>query len=217
MIAAVIFDMDGLLIDSEPCWDKARSLMAADVGVQWNEADHRAVMGVSTREWVAYMMKRLDLTLAPQEVEQQIIDQMVRLYRQQIPFLPGAVEAVSLAAAHYPTALASGSPRALIDTVTSDSALRDRFQAILSGDEVKHGKPSPDIYLAAARSLGVEPEHCVCLEDSGNGIVAGKAAGMKVIAVPDDRFPPAAEKLGQADTILSSLQDLSLATLTEFP
>lgn len=212
MIAAVIFDMDGLLIDSEPCWDKARSLMAADAGKEWNENDHRAVMGVSTQEWVSYMMQRLELSMAPQELELRIIEQMVQLYRQQIPFLPGAEAAVSLAAAHYPTALASGSPRALIDTVTAAPALLGKFQAILSGDEVEHGKPSPDIYVAAARRLGIEPEQCVCLEDSGNGIIAGKNAGMKVICVPDERFAPAAEKISQADLVLPSLEHLSLGS-----
>lgn len=212
MIKAVIFDMDGLLIDSEPYWDKARSIMSAEAGVAWNSDDHRAVMGVSTGEWVDYMITRLDLDMPPEQVETHIIDQMVSLYQQQIPFLPGALEAVSLAESKFLTGLASGSPRSLIDTVTSADGMRGKFQAIFSGDQVNSGKPSPDIYLATAEKLGVPPENCACLEDSGNGIMAGVNAGMKVIGVPDSRFPPNPDKLAKADVVLASLSELSLAT-----
>lgn len=215
MIRAVIFDMDGLLIDSEPVWDKARSIMAAGVGIDWNKDDHKAVMGVSTKEWVDYMIHRLQLTMSPEQVELHIVDQMVDLYRKQIPYLPGAVEAVDLANAHFPVGLASGSPRSLIDTVTGDTALKGKFQCILSGDQVEHGKPSPDVYLETARQMRVRPEACVCLEDSGNGILAGKNAGMKVIAVPDPRFPPDPQKLQFADVILDSLMDFSLKTIND--
>jgi HAD superfamily hydrolase (TIGR01509 family) len=210
MIEAVIFDMDGLLVDSEPVWDKARKGMAEEVGKDWNKADHQAVMGVSTQAWADYMINRLELSLSPQEVQDQIIARMIALYQTGIPYFPGAVEAVQLAAQHYPTALASGSHRALIDTVAADAALRDKFQVILSADEVGAGKPAPDVYLETAKRLGVKPEHCVCLEDSGNGISAGHRAGMKVIAVPDPRFPPAPEKLNLADLILPSLTGFSL-------
>lgn len=213
MIEAVIFDMDGLLIDSEPYWDKARSIMAAEAGKDWNKDDHRAVMGVSTSEWVAYMITRLELEMSPKAVEKNIVAEMVRLYQQQIPYFPGAVEAVSLSAATYPTGLASGSPRSLIDTVTSDKGLKGKFRAIVSGDQVAHGKPSPDVYLATAEMMGVQPPNCVCIEDSGNGILAGKNAKMKVIAVPDWRFPPTPEKLNEADRILESLSDFSLQIL----
>lgn len=210
MIEAIIFDMDGLLIDSEPCWDEARRIMANEVGVDWNKDDHKAVMGVSTHEWVSYMKKRLSLEIEDKELEERIISNMRQIYSERIPFLPGALETVTLASSNYPTGLASGSPQGLIDTVTSDPGLQGKFQVILSGDNFEKGKPAPDIYLAAAKHLQVEPEKCVCLEDSGNGILAGKNAGMKVIAVPDPRFMPSQEKLGQADLILSSLQDFSL-------
>ena len=210
MIKAVIFDMDGLIIDSEPYWDKARRIMATEAGKDWNDDDHKAVMGVSTREWATYMITRLELEMSPEAVEKQIITRMVELYQQQIPYLPGAAEAVALSATQYPTGLASGSPRSLIDTVTNDKALRGKFKVIISGDQVAQGKPSPDIYLATAAAMGVKPEVCVCLEDSGNGILAGKNAGMKVIAVPDERLPPAPEKLIKADVVLEGLPEFSI-------
>lgn len=209
MIEAIIFDMDGLLIDSEPCWDEARRIMAAEAGVDWNNDDHKAVMGVSTNEWVEYMMRRLSLTIPATEVEETIIATMRDLYNQRIPFLPGAEQAVTLAAKSYPLGLASGSPRSLIDTVTAAPSLRGKFRVILSGDQFPHGKPAPDIYLAAARALGVQPKNCVCLEDSGNGILAGANAGMKVIAIPDQRFIPSKDKLNKANVVLGSLMEFS--------
>ena len=208
--------MDGLLIDSEPYWDEARRLMAREVGVKWNEYDHKAVMGVSTHEWVSYMIKRLSLKMAAIEVETTIINTMRDLYRKKVPYLSGAIDAVNLASNYCPTGLASGSPRSLINTVTSDVNLKDKFQVILSGDEFSKGKPSPDIYLAAAAALGVKPEYCICLEDSGNGIIAGKNAGMKVIAVPDPRFSPSEEKLKRSDMVLKSLTEFSLDTIKTF-
>ncbi len=213
MIEAIIFDMDGLLIDSEPRWDEARHIMAAEVGVEWNKNDHKAVMGVSTDKWVSYMIERLSLDMPAKEVEETIISTMRDLYSQRIPFLDGAEQAVELSSRYFPTGLASGSPQSLIDTVTSAPSLQGKFGVILSGDQFSQGKPSPEIYLAAANALGIEPERCVCLEDSGNGILAGKNAGMKVIAVPDPRFLPSEEKLEKADVILTSLTDFSLETV----
>ncbi len=210
MIEAIIFDMDGLLVDSEPYWDNARSIMAAESGVKWNEDDHKAVMGVSTPEWVNYMIERLGLKLPPKSVEERIIGTMAGLYNQRIPFLPGAVEVVSSAAKHFTTALASGSPRSLIDTVTNSPALKGKFDLILSGDQFARGKPAPDIYLGAAEQLNLKPSQCACIEDSGSGILAGHSAGMKVIAVPDARFPPAAEHLARASIVLNSLKQFSL-------
>lgn len=216
MIKALIFDLDGLLVDSEPYWDEARRILAFDVGVHWdwNEDDQKAVMGRSTHEWVEYMIKRFNLAFSPRMVEEKIIDNMVRLYRQQIPFLPGAQETVSLAADNFITGLASGSPRSLIDSVTDDPTFRGKFQVALSGDQFERGKPAPDIYLATAAELEVQPGECVCFEDSGNGILAGKQAGMKVVAVPDNRFYPAVEIVAQADVVLESLHDFSLDTIT---
>ena len=210
MIKAIIFDMDGLLVDSEPMWDRARAEMAAQAGYDWTSDDHKAVMGISTEDWTIYMIERLELSMTPEAVAEFIILWMVERYKQQIPFFPGAVEAVQLAAQHFPIGLASGSPPQLIDIVVQDARLQGLFQVVLSADTVGAGKPSPDVYLEAARQMGFQPGHCVCIEDSGNGILAGKRAGMKVIAIPDPRFPPHLDKLIQADVVVDSLNAFSM-------
>jgi beta-phosphoglucomutase-like phosphatase (HAD superfamily) len=213
VIEAVVFDMDGLLVDSEPAWDAARRWMADEAGMAWTAQDHQAVMGVSTAEWTAYMIERLQLSMPPVEVEARIIGRMVDGYHSGVPYLSGAVEAVELVTARYPAAIASGSHPALIEAVTSDQALRGRFKVVLSADEVGAGKPAPDVYIAAAERLGVAPPDCVCLEDSGNGILSGVRAGMRVIAVPDERFPPPDDVLGLAHVVLGSLGELTLDSI----
>ena len=215
VIEAVIFDLDGLLVDSEPVWDEARRAMADEAGTSWTSDDHKAVMGVSTQEWADYMIDRLELERSPQEVIDEVVARMVAMYRSGVPYLPGAIDSVDLATSHYPTALASGSHPTLVEAVMADEALRGKFQVVVTADEVGAGKPAPDVYLVTAGRLGVPPEACVCVEDSGNGILAGVRAGMKVIAVPDPRFPPDAEVLDQADAVLPSLSELSLELLEE--
>ena len=213
MINAVIFDLDGLLVDSEPYWDRARQQMAADYSQTWTPSDQRSVMGVSTATWAQYMIERLGLELTQQAVIERIVGKMLALYQEHIPYLPGAVQAVHLAARHYPTALASGSERSLIEAVIQDAAMRDHFQVVVCTDELPHGKPAPDVYLEAARRLNITPQQCVCIEDSPNGILAGKAAGMKVIAVPDMRFNPNREVIRQAEVVLGSLEEFSIELL----
>ncbi len=215
MIQAVVFDMDGLLVDSEPYWFQARDRVAVSVGKRWTAEDARAMMGVSTGEWVSYMIRRLELNRPPAEVQELVVEQLANLYRERIPFLPGAVRAVELAAENFRTALASGSHRRLIDIVLNDPQMRGRFQLVVCGDEVPRGKPAPDIYLEAARRLDLSPEECVCVEDSGNGIRAGRAAGMRVITVPSRQLPPSADELLLADRVLDSLEEFSMPLLLE--
>ncbi len=211
MIEAVVFDLDGLLVDSERYWNEARRVMAAERGIDWNADDHRACMGVSTRTWASYMIRRLNLDLEPEQVEAHIIGTMADLYAHRIPYLPGAVDAVHLAALHFRTGLASGSPRVLIDAVTNATDMHQQFQAIVCSDELPRGKPAPDVYLKAAELLGVRPDRCVCVEDSANGILSGRNAGMYVIAVPDLRYaPPPPDILQQASCVLGSLLDFNL-------
>ena len=184
--------------------------MAAEFGQTWTQADQRSVMGVSTVTWANYLIERLGLDMTQQTVIERIVGKMLAIYHEHIPYLPGAVEAVHLAAKHYPTALASGSERSLIEAVMQDTALRGQFRVVVCTDDLPHGKPAPDVYLEAARRLGVTPEACVCVEDSPNGILAGKAAGMKVIAVPDMRFNSNPEVIRQAEVVLGSLEEFTI-------
>ena len=212
-IKAIIFDMDGLLVDSEPTWNNARLAIAKRAGKEWNKQDHFNVMGVSTDEWTEYMRKRLELDMSPAELQQEVLDQMTAMYAEKIPFRPHAVEAVQWAAAHYPVALASGSARPLIDIVTQSPELDGCFQVILSADEVGAGKPDPAVYLEAAKRLGVAPENCVCLEDSPFGVLSGHRAGMIVINIPDPDFPLKPEEAQYADLVLDSLAEFSDQTI----
>ena len=212
-IRAVVFDLDGLLIDSEVVWNRVRSDVAAERGVEWTKGDQRAVMGVSTATWTAYMIDRLGLDLTPEAIQHLVVERMVASYRERVPFKPGAAQLVAWAGERYPLALASGSVRDLIDLVVASPEFAGRFKIVVSADEVERGKPHPDVFLEAARRLGVPPEACVCLEDSGHGIDAGKAAGMRVIAVPDPRFMPSDEALSHADVRLNSLTEVTLQHL----
>lgn len=209
--------MDGLLIDSEPVWDMARKRMAEANGVyDWNKQDHFNVMGVSTAEWVDYMIQRIGLTMPPAEVEAAMIDHMEAIYLEEIPFLPNAVEKIAWAASRYPSCIASGSPRKLIDLVAADPRVAPHMQFTLAADEVGLGKPNPAVYLEAARRLGIAPEQCLCLEDSPNGVLAGYRAGMKVINIPDPDMPLTAEQAQYAHVVLAGLADFSaeiIATL----
>ena len=216
-IQAVVFDLDGLLIDSEVVWNRVRSDVAAERGVEWTHDDQRAVMGVSTAAWTAYMIDRLGLDLTPEAVQKLVVERMVASYRERVPFKPGAVDLVAWAGERYPLALASGSVRELIDLVVASPEYAGRFEVVVSADEVARGKPHPDVFLEAARRLGVPPEACVCLEDSGHGIDAGRAAGMRVIAVPDPRFMPEPASLAHADVQLGSLTDVTPEHLAGTP
>jgi len=213
MIEAVVFDLDGLLVDSEPHWNEARRQIAIERGKDWTPDDQKACMGVSTLTWANYMLRRFELDLSPEQVVSRIVGTMQALYARQVPYLPGAIAAVHLAARYYPTGLASGSHCSLIDAVTNDAPMRGKFKVVVCADEVPAGKPAPDVYLQAAHMLGVKAESCVCLEDSANGILAGKRAGMKVIAVPDHRLAPSGEVLHLADLVLASLNEFNLQVI----
>lgn len=211
-IEAVIFDMDGVLINTEHYWLEARVEWASARGRTWTAADQVATMGVSTRDWARIMRERLDLPhLSEEQVIREIIELIDRRVRAHLPLLPSAVEAVQLAASRYPLALASGSPTPIIDHVMAMTGLDTVFRAILYGDDMVRGKPAPDIYLAAARALDVDPARCVGVEDSGNGIRALKAAGMRAIAVPSPGFTLADDVRRLADVELGSLAEFSLA------
>ena len=208
-VKALIFDMDGVIVDSEPVWNQSRVEMAAAHGKQWNEADQRAVMGSSTLAWAKVMRERLDLPMSDEAVIDEVRRRMIAHYDQRLPVLPGAVEAVRLAASAYPVALGSGSMSALITYVMHATGLDQILKVVVRGDDIPRGKPEPDIYLEAARQLGVAPADCAGVEDSGHGVMALRAAGMKVIVVSSP-WPLPESVLALTDLRLQSLADFSL-------
>jgi HAD superfamily hydrolase (TIGR01509 family) len=213
LIEAVVFDLDGVLLDSEQIWDEVREQLARERGGRWHERAQRAMMGMSSTEWSQYMHDEIGLPESPEEISAEVVRRLEEQYRQHLPLLDGAVEAVERLAAHWPLGIASSSNREVIDLVLELSGLAPFFKVTVSSEEVARGKPAPDVYLEAARRLGVTPERSAAIEDSENGIRAAKAAGMRVIAIPNPHFPPDPEALEQADVTLRSLAELSPATV----
>ena len=209
MIEAVVFDLDGLLIESEEVWDEVREALAHEYGGRWSESAQRDMMGMSSPEWSRYMHETVGLVQAPEEINGLVVERMAERYRSQLPLLPGAVEAVERIATRWLLGVASSSNRALIDLVLELSGLAPRFRATVSSEEVARGKPAPDVYLEAARRLGVAPTHAAAVEDSGAGIRSASTAGMRVVAIPNRSFPPGEDALELADAVLESLVELT--------
>ena len=209
--AAVVFDLDGVLIDSEGVWNEARREVALAHDGHWAQDAQRAMMGMSSTEWSAYMHDRLGVSLAPERISELVVAALQEHYRRRLPLLPGAVETVQSLSRRWPLGLASSANRPVIELVLSLSGLERCFSATVSSEEVARGKPAPDVYLEAARRLGVQAAACVAVEDSANGIRSAAAAEMKVIAVPNREFPPSPAELELADEVLGSLQELDPA------
>jgi HAD superfamily hydrolase (TIGR01509 family) len=212
---AVVFDLDGVIVDSEPVWEEVRRAFVADHGGQWQPDSQRRLMGMSTQEWSRYLSDELGVGLAPEEVARGVIERMGERYHRELPLLPGAVDAVRRMARHWPLGLASSSPRSLIDRVVAEAGLAGAFAAALSTEEVPRGKPAPDVYRIVAERLGVEPGSCLAIEDSSNGLRSAAAAGMTVVAVPHPKYPPDPDALALADRVLHSLDDLTVDLVTE--
>jgi HAD superfamily hydrolase (TIGR01509 family) len=213
VIEAVVFDLDGVLLDSEQLWDEVREGLARERGGRWHEGAQADMMGMSSREWSVYMHERIGLPEPPEEINSEVVRRMLELYARDLPLIPGAVEAVERIAAHWPLGLASSSNRELIDAGLEAAGLARYFRVTVSSEEVERGKPAPDVYLEAARRLEVAPGHCAAIEDSLNGIRSGKAAGMRVIAIPNPRFPPPADALAEAEVVLDGIEKLSPAVV----
>ncbi len=209
MIEAVAFDLDGVLLDSEELWDEVREGLARERGGRWHEGAQADMMGMSSREWSVYMHERIGLSEPPEEINAEVVRRMLERYRRELPLIPGAVEAVERLAARWPLGLASSSNRELIDAALEVAGLSRYFRVTVSSEEVERGKPAPDVYLEAATRLGVTPERCAAIEDSQNGIRSAKAAGMRVIAIPNPRFPPPEEVLAEAAVVLGGIEELS--------
>jgi HAD superfamily hydrolase (TIGR01509 family) len=209
VIEAVVFDLDGVLIDSEPVWEQVRRGLVAERGGHWAADAQRRLMGMSTPEWARYLSEDLGVGLPPGEVAALVTDGMAARYREHIPLLPGAADAVRRLAARWPLGLASSAPAVLIETVLQAAGLRPDFQVAMSTEQVPQGKPAPDIYLAVAARLGVPPAGCAAVEDSSNGLRSAAAAGLRVIAVPRPEYPPEPDALAQAGLVLPGLDGLT--------
>ena len=208
MIEAVVFDLDGVIVDSEEVWDEVREGLARERGGRWSDQAQADMMGMSSTEWARYMHDVVGLPESPEEINREVVQRMLDRYAHDLPLIDGAVEAVRRLAEQWPLGVASSSNRELIDRVLEVSGLARSFRATVSSEEVARGKPAPDVYLEAARRLGVEQGRAVAIEDSANGIRSAHAAGMHVVAIPNRAFPPPADALALAAVVLDSIEEL---------
>ncbi len=209
MIDAVVFDLDGVIVDSEQVWDDVRAELVREAGIPFPPEATRAMMGMSSREWSRYLVEEVGLPGTPEQANAAVVERMLQRYADRPPFIRGAVDAVRRIGERRPVGVASSSNRELIDVVLDAAGLASLVRVAVSSEEVARGKPSPDVYLEAARRLGVAAERSAAIEDSHNGIRSAKAAGMRVIAIPNLHFPPDADSLALADVVLGSIGELT--------
>jgi HAD superfamily hydrolase (TIGR01509 family) len=207
-VAAVIFDLDGVLLDSETAWVEVKREFTEESGGHWQERAQLDMLGMSSIEWSRYMHDELGVPVPPERISSEVVERLVEQYRQRLPLLPGAVEAVRSLGQDWPLALATSSNRNVIDLALEKSGLTDAFGATVSSEEVERGKPAPDVYLEAARRLNAKPSDCVAIEDSANGIRSAHAAEMAVIVIPNKDFPPEPDALELGALVLDSLEEL---------
>ncbi len=207
-IDAVVFDLDGVIVDSEHTWDEVREELARERGGRWHERAQADMMGMSSPEWSRYMSEVIGLPDSPADINDEVVRRMLARYVEHLPLIAGAVEAVQRLAVSFRLAIASSANRPLIDAALAQSELLQYFEVSVSSEEVARGKPAPDVFLEAARRLGVPPSRCAAVEDSANGIRAAHASGMRVLTIPNTRYPPSAEALALADLVLDSLEEL---------
>jgi HAD superfamily hydrolase (TIGR01509 family) len=209
VIDAVVFDLDGVLIQSEEVWDHVRERYTLERGGRYDAEIQRAMMGMSSTEWSRYLHETAGIPDTPDEINAEVVRRMLAAYEDDLPLIDGAQDAVRRLAAAFTLAVASSSNRPLIDAVLRGAQLEQYFAATVSSEDVARGKPAPDVYLEAARRLDVDPQRCAAVEDSHGGIRSAKAAGMRVLAIPNPSYPPDEESLAQADVVLRSLADLT--------
>jgi HAD superfamily hydrolase (TIGR01509 family) len=208
-IEAVVFDLDGVLVQSEELWDAARRELAEEHDIAWPDAATDAMMGMSSKEWSRYMHDEVGVPDPPEEINRKVLAWVEKRYREDLPWIDGAREAVRRIGAEFPLGLATSSNREIIDIVVEVGGFEDLLKVTVSSEEVDQGKPAPDVYLEAMKRMGVDPRNTAAVEDSTNGLLAAKAAGMRVIAIPNDAHPPAAKGLAAADVALDSIKDLT--------
>lgn len=209
MIEAVVFDLDGIILASEEVWDEVRKQYVLERGGRYDARAQREMMGMSSPEWSRYLHEELGVPDSPEEINREVVRRMIARYRERLPLVPGAADAVTRVARRWPLAVASSSNRPVIDAALELAGLAALFRVTVSSEEVACGKPAPDVYLEAARRLGVPATRCAAIEDSHNGIRSAKAAGMRVVAVPNPTYPPHPAALAEADVVLHSISELT--------
>jgi len=214
VIEAVVFDLDGVLVDSEHVWDDVREALARERGGRWHDGAQADMMGMSSVEWSRYMHDVIGLPEPPDEINLEVVRRMLARYDDELPLIDSAVDAVRQLAVDFRLAVASSSNRPLIEAVLEAAGIAPLFEVTVSSEEVARGKPAPDVYLEAAQRLALPPSRCAAVEDSANGIRSAHAAGLRVVAIPNTRYPPAADVLALADVTLPSLSDLSAAAVS---
>jgi HAD superfamily hydrolase (TIGR01509 family) len=207
---ALVFDLDGVLLDSEQVWNEAKEKLVRERGGRWREEAPRTMMGMSSLEWSRYLHDELGVPLEPDAISHEVVRRLEGVYRDRLPLIDGAAEAVERLATGVPLGLASSSNREIIDLFLELSGLGPCFAVTISSEEVERGKPAPDVYLEVVRRLGADPADSVAVEDSENGIRAARAAGMRVVAVPNPHYPPDPAALAEADDVVGSLHDLTV-------
>ena len=209
MPAAIIFDLDGVLLDSEQRWNEAKEALVREAGGTWLEEAPEVMMGMSSPEWSAYLRDDLGVQRGLDAINDDVVRRMHESYEDGLPLLPGALETVRALAARWPLGLASSSNREIIDVFLERSGVGDLFGATVSSEQVARGKPAPDVYLETARRLDVDPRACVAIEDSSNGLRAAHAAGMPVIAAPNPHYPPGDDALALAAAVVDGVGDVT--------
>jgi HAD superfamily hydrolase (TIGR01509 family) len=208
-VQAVVFDLDGVLLDSEGWWDEVRRGLAADAGRPWPEEATRAMQGMSTTEWSTYLTGVVGVPGNPEYLAATVIDRMEARYRSRLPLLPGAVEVVQRLGSHWTLGVATSSPRRLLHIVLESAGLEGWFRVSVSTEDVPAGKPSPAVYEEVVRRLDVDPQRTAAIEDSSNGLRSAAAAGLMVIAVPNAAYPPAEDALALASVVVHSLDEIT--------
>jgi len=209
-VQAVVFDLDGVIIDTEEVWEEVRRGYVAEHGREFLPDTQTRMMGMSTGEWSTHLSAEVGVPRSPEQVAADVLARMAERYSADLPLIPGSVDAVRRLAERFPVALASSSARILIDQVLATAGLTGTFRVTLSTEEVSRGKPAPDVYLAAVERLGLNPDFCAAIEDSSNGLRSAAAAGLAVIAVPHGVYPPAADALALASLVVDSLDELTV-------